>query len=133
MDIAPSFLIGQPVIPQRQAGFNTVRLLVPRAELSCQHARLLARWAREFGTGTLMLTTRQNIQFPFVPDASVAPLQAQLRTGFFRMERVARERMTSLTPEVRTQGLRGLYQLRNGVWRGEDAVLFIMTGGLPGL
>jgi DNA-directed RNA polymerase subunit beta len=26
-------------------------------------------------------------------------LQAQLRTGFFRMERVARERMTSLTPE----------------------------------
>ena len=25
--------------------------------------------------------------------------------------------MTSLTPEVKTEGLRGLYQLRNGVWR----------------
>ncbi len=27
------------------------------------------------------------------------------------------EAMTSLTPNVRTEGLRGLYQLRNGVWR----------------
>ena len=27
------------------------------------------------------------------------------------------EGMTSLTPDVRTQGLRGLYQRRNGVWR----------------
>jgi hypothetical protein len=27
------------------------------------------------------------------------------------------EAMTSLTPNVRTENLRGLYQLRNGVWR----------------
>jgi sulfite reductase beta subunit-like hemoprotein len=86
MDIAPSFLVGQPVIPQRQAGFNTVRVLVPRAELSCQQARSLARSAREFGNGTLMLTTRQNLQIPFVPDASVAPLQAQLRVAGFALD-----------------------------------------------
>ena len=85
-DIAPSFLAGQPVIPQRQAGFNTVRVLVPRAELICQQARLLAKWARELGNGTLMLTARQNLQFPFVPDASVAPLQAQLRAAGFLLE-----------------------------------------------
>ena len=83
VDIAPPFLAGQPVIPQRQKGFNTVRVLIPRAEMSCAQARQLARWAREFGNGTLMLTTRQNVQFPFVPDTSVASLQAQLRAAGF--------------------------------------------------
>ena len=33
-----------------------------------------------------MLTTRQNIQFPFVPDASVAPLQAQLQAAGFTLD-----------------------------------------------
>ena len=32
-------------------------------------------------------------------------------------EKRSTEPMTSLTPNVRTQSLRGLYQLRNGVWR----------------
>ena len=86
VDIAPSFLVGQPVIPQRQAGFNTVRVLIPRAEMNCVQARQLACWAREFGNGTLMLTARQNLQFPFVPDASVAPLQTQLRAAGFILE-----------------------------------------------
>ena len=81
MDIAPAFLVGQPVLPQRQTGFNTVRVLIPRAEMSCEQARQFAAWSREFGNGTLMLTTRQNLQFPFVPDAAVAPLQAQLRAA----------------------------------------------------
>jgi sulfite reductase beta subunit-like hemoprotein len=86
LEIAPPFLTGQPVLPQRQAGFNTVRVLIPRAEISCAQARKLAGWARAFGDGTLMLTARQNLQFPFVPDASVAPLQAQLRAASFELE-----------------------------------------------
>ncbi len=85
-EIAPPFLVGQPVLPQRQAGFNTVRVLIPRAEMSCAQARQLARWAREFGNGTLMLTARQNVQFPSVADAQVAPLQAQLRAAGFVLE-----------------------------------------------
>lgn len=80
------FLDGQSVIPQRQKGMNTVRVLVPRSELSGKDARLFAQWAKELGDGTLMLTARQNIQFRFVPDANVQPLLDRIHAAGFSTE-----------------------------------------------
>jgi sulfite reductase beta subunit-like hemoprotein len=85
-DIGPSFLDGQTVIPQRQQGFNTVRVMALRSELRASEARALAGWAREHGDGTLMLTSRQNIQIRFVPDGQVDALLARLRGAGFATE-----------------------------------------------
>lgn len=85
-DIGRLFLDGQAVIPQRQAGLNTVRLLVPRSEMTGRDARLFAQWARTFGDGTMMLTARQNIQFRFVPDAHVQPLLDRIHAAGFSTE-----------------------------------------------
>lgn len=84
--IGTSFLDGQSVIPQRQPGMNTVRVLIPRSEMSGKDGRLFAAWAREFGNGTLMLTARQNIQFRFVPDSNVQPLLARIHAAGFATE-----------------------------------------------
>lgn len=85
-NIGKVFLDGQPVIPQRQPGMNTVRVLIPRSEMSGKDARIFAQWAREFGNGTLMLTARQNIQFRFVPDANVKPLVEKIHAAGFSTE-----------------------------------------------
>lgn len=85
-DIGSIFLDGQAVIPQRQAGMNTVRVMIPRSEMSGRSARTFARWARQFGDGTLMLTARQNIQFRFVPEAQVQPLLDQIHAAGFSTE-----------------------------------------------
>lgn len=89
-DIGPMYLDGQAVIPQRQPGTNTVRLIVPRSELPCRDARLFAEWAREYGDGSVMLTARQNLQFRFVPDARVAELIGRIRTAGYATEGLER-------------------------------------------
>lgn len=85
-DIAPAFVDGQPVISQRQAGLSTVRVLVPRSEMSGRDARAMAGWAREFGDGTIMLTARQNLQLRSVPDARVPALLERLHAAGFSTE-----------------------------------------------
>ena len=99
-DIGELFLDGQTVIPQRQAGFNTVRLLILRSELTSAQARQLAAWARRYGDGTLMMTARQNIQLRFVPDAQVEPLLAEIRAAGFETEGL--ERMPDMVACVGT-------------------------------
>jgi sulfite reductase beta subunit-like hemoprotein len=89
-DIGPMFLGGQAVIPQRQPGTNTVRLIVPRSELPCRDARLFAGWARELGDGSIMLTARQNLQFRFVPDARVPDLLGRIRSAGYATEGLER-------------------------------------------
>ncbi len=84
--ILPSFLDGQPVIPQKQAGFSTVRVMIERSEFTGPEARRFAAWARQYGDGTILFTNRQNLQFRFVPDARVAALQAELRAAGYRLE-----------------------------------------------
>lgn len=85
-DIGEMFTDGQDVIPQRQPGFNTVRVMILRSEMTAQDARRFADWSRRYGNGTLMLTARQNIQIRFVPDNRVEPLLAEIRQAGFVTE-----------------------------------------------
>ncbi len=77
---------GQDVIPQRQAGFSTVRVMVMRSELTSAQLRQVADWARRYGDGSVMPTARQNLQIRFVPDAKVAPLLEEIRAAGFVTE-----------------------------------------------
>lgn len=84
--VGRSFLDGQAVIPQRQAGFNVVRIMIPRSELTSEEACRFASLAREFGNGTIMFTNRQNLELRFVPDEKVKPLLAQIHEAGYRTE-----------------------------------------------
>ena len=59
---------------QRQAGVQMVRTKVPGGLLTAVQLRQLARIADEFAGGKGHLTTRQNMQFHFVPLGRVADL-----------------------------------------------------------
>jgi sulfite reductase beta subunit-like hemoprotein len=84
--IGPSFLEGQSVVPQRQVGFNTVRIRVYRGELNATTARSLAALARTHGDGSIQLTARQNLSFRFVPDAQLEALLRALQSAGWRTE-----------------------------------------------
>src|SRR5437899_8720232 len=63
---------------QRQAGVQMVRCKIPTGLLTAAQLDQLGRIAEEFGGGKLHLTTRQNVQYHFVPLASVADLMHAL-------------------------------------------------------
>ncbi len=71
-------LDGEVVVPQKQPGLNTVRLMILRSELFTPQVRKIADWARRYGDGTLILTNRQNLQLRNVPDANVEPLMKEI-------------------------------------------------------
>ena len=75
LPIGPMFTDGQAAIAQRQAGFNTVRALLPRGEFTAVQGHRFAAWARSHGDGTLMLTARQNLEWRGVAEANVGSLQ----------------------------------------------------------
>lgn len=77
-EILPSYFEGQSAVPQRQTGYSTVRVIVPRSELTSRDARCFAEWARRYGDGKLLLSARQNIHFRFVPTAQVPGFLAEL-------------------------------------------------------
>src|SRR5689334_6638952 len=52
---------------QRQAGVHMVRTKVPGGVATAQQVRTLAAVADEFAGGKAHLTTRQNVQYHFVP------------------------------------------------------------------
>lgn len=85
-EIGEMFTDGQDVIPQRQAGFNIVRILVLRSELTSAQCRQIAEWARRYGDGSLMFTARQNVQVRFVPDDRVPALLREIREAGFTTE-----------------------------------------------
>ena len=85
-EIGKSFLNGQPVISQRQKGFNTIRVIIERSEFDGDDARRFAAWARDFGDDTIMFTNRQNLQIRFVPDADVDVLLNKIRENGFQTE-----------------------------------------------
>lgn len=72
------FLRGQPVIPQRQKGLNAVRVIIRRSEMSWEEAIRLAKRAGDYGDGTIMFTSRQNVTFRGVPDENVDALRGEL-------------------------------------------------------
>jgi sulfite reductase beta subunit-like hemoprotein len=62
------------VYGQRQEGVHMIRTKVPGGRLTSAQLRQMARVADEFGGGKGHLTTRQNIQYHFVPLPRVADL-----------------------------------------------------------
>ncbi len=63
---------------QRQPGVQMIRTKIPAGVLTARQMDGLADIATEFGGGCSHLTTRQNIQFHFVPLAQVADLMHRL-------------------------------------------------------
>src|ERR1043165_9577063 len=65
------FRLKHGIYGQRQAGVQMVRTKIPGGMLTSAQLDQLARIADEFGGGKGHLTTRQNIQYHFVPLAQV--------------------------------------------------------------
>ena len=85
-EIGELYTDGQDVIPQRQPGMNTVRVMILRSEMTAKQIRQVAQWARTYGDGTVMLTARQNLQIRFVPDGKVAALRQELKDAGYTTE-----------------------------------------------
>jgi sulfite reductase beta subunit-like hemoprotein len=68
------FRLKHGIYGQRQPGFQMVRCKIPGGLLTSRQAEQFARIADEFGGGRGHLTTRQNIQYHFVPLARVSGL-----------------------------------------------------------
>src|SRR5271170_2398393 len=62
------------IYSQRQAGVQMIRTKVPGGQLTAEQMRTLAKIADDFAGGKGHLTTRQNMQFHFVPLGQVADL-----------------------------------------------------------
>src|SRR5579862_8134774 len=62
------------IYSQRQVGVHMIRTKVPGGLLTADQMRQLARVADDFGGGKGHLTTRQNMQYHFVPLANVPDL-----------------------------------------------------------
>src|SRR5579872_5734335 len=68
------FRLKHGIYGQRQAGVQMVRCKIPSGLLTARQTEQMARIADEFGGGKGHLTTRQNIQYHFVPLNRVADL-----------------------------------------------------------
>src|ERR1035437_42958 len=68
------FRLNHGIYGQRQAGVQMVRCKIPGGLLTAAQTEQLARISDEFAGGKGHLTTRQNIQFHFVPLVRVAGL-----------------------------------------------------------
>src|SRR5215471_11137674 len=68
------FRLKHGIYGQRQAGVQMVRCKIPGGLLTARQLEQLAHIAQEFGGGKGHLTTRQNIQYHFVPLQSVPAL-----------------------------------------------------------
>jgi sulfite reductase beta subunit-like hemoprotein len=84
--LGASFLNGQGVLPQKQAGHNTVRILIPRSEIRTEVGREIARLADGFGNGDIAFTARQNLAIRHVPDDEVVPLTDALHKAGLQTE-----------------------------------------------
>ena len=62
-----AFRLRRGIYGQRQAGVQMVRTKIPGGLMTAAQMEQLARVAAEFGGGKAHLTTRQNVQFHFVP------------------------------------------------------------------
>jgi len=85
-DIKPAPYEGEAVIKQRQKGLNVIRVMIRRSEISGKEAKQFADWAKQYGSGEIMLTVRQNLQIRGVPDKSVPALQKVLMQSGYRLQ-----------------------------------------------
>src|ERR1700693_5438129 len=72
------FRLSHGIYGQRQPGVQMVRCKFPSGRLTAPQVEQLARIADEFGGGRSHLTTRQNIQYHFVPLQRVPDLMHML-------------------------------------------------------
>ena len=72
------FRLKHGIYGQRQAGVQMVRCKIPSGLLTAAQMDQLGRIADEFGGGRGHITTRQNLQYHFVPLARVADLMHML-------------------------------------------------------
>ena len=72
------FRLRYGIYGQRQPGVQMVRTKIPSGMLTAAQLERLAEIADEFGGGRGHLTTRQNVQFHFVPLANAADLMHKL-------------------------------------------------------
>src|SRR5881296_3876558 len=63
---------------QRQPGYRAAVIKLPLGDITADEMRAVARLAREHGNGTLRTTNDQNLVLPWVPDAALAALHAEL-------------------------------------------------------
>src|ERR1700685_1605169 len=68
------FRLRRGIYGQRQEGVQMIRTKIPGGLLTSGQMRQLARVADDFGGGKGHLTTRQNMQYHFVPLANVPDL-----------------------------------------------------------
>jgi sulfite reductase beta subunit-like hemoprotein len=73
-----SFRLRYGVYGQRQPGVQMVRTKIPSGLLSARQMEQLAAIADEFGGGKAHVTTRQNVQYHFIPLARAADLMHRL-------------------------------------------------------
>ncbi|MEK7404626.1 MAG: nitrite/sulfite reductase [Acidobacteriota bacterium] len=73
-----SYRLRHGIYGQRQPGFQMIRCKIPSGLLTAEQLGQLAAIADEFAGGRAHLTTRQNIQFHFVPLAVVADVMHTL-------------------------------------------------------
>lgn len=77
---------GEGVIPEKRAGKNTVRIMIPRSEFRSANAECFARWADMYGDGTMIFTQRQNLQLRGIDDKDVETLVAEIHAAGFRTD-----------------------------------------------
>lgn len=85
-DLSPIPYAGQSFIQQRDHALCTVRIIIPRSEISGGDAVRFAGLASEFGSGTLALTNRQNLEIRNIPAARVDALKARLHEAGWHTE-----------------------------------------------
>jgi sulfite reductase beta subunit-like hemoprotein len=64
--------------PQRQPGYHVALVQLPLGDVTSEQMRVVARLVRECGNGTLRTTNDQNLVVPWVPEAALPVLHAEL-------------------------------------------------------
>ena len=77
---------GQAVIPQRQEGLATVRIMIARSELTGTEAIRFAEWASTQGGNKVMFTNRQNLELRDVPEANTDALTKTIAEAGYRTD-----------------------------------------------
>jgi len=77
---------GEAVIEQRQGGLSTIRVMIPRSEMTGGEAQQFAEWAETLGGKKIMFTNRQNLELRDVPEANVEALRSTVKKAGYRTD-----------------------------------------------
>lgn len=77
---------GVPVIPQKQEGLSTIRVIIKRSEVSGDEALWFANLAENYGDGEIALTVRQNLEIRNIPNHKIDEVVAILKKEGYRLD-----------------------------------------------